>query len=136
MQFYVAKAPALPFTVMALLAAGDPLAWLFALAGLLSIPKDDEVLDLPADSPLLINLLHWKQHGTQYAIELPIANIPIAMQETFHHDWKHSTFPTIWLLTILMQPAMQQYSPTQLNPGNYNKHLSPLVLSIDAADCL
>jgi len=58
MQFHVAKTPVLPLTMMALLAAGGLLPQLFALAGLSSIHKDNEVLFFPASFSLLMHFLH------------------------------------------------------------------------------
>ncbi len=88
MHFHVAKAPVLSFTMTALLAAGDPSPQLFALAGLSSIPNDDEVLVFAANfSPCNVYLC-WQWHGTQIAVELTVvANIfPITTPATFHDD--------------------------------------------------
>jgi len=66
-HFYVAKAPVLPLTMMVLLWAGSPLPQPITLAGLLSIPKDDEVLLVPMISTLHSNFLPLKQHATHHA---------------------------------------------------------------------
>jgi len=123
MHFHVAKTPVMPFTMTASLAAGDPLPQIFALAGLSSIPKDEEVLVFPANFPPLIRYLHWKWHSTQHAVEFPLANLFSGnTQEIFCHDWKHLMPPQIQPPTLPMQSSRQQTRNTQPNMDIHNSN--------------
>jgi len=130
MHFHVAKAPVLSFTMTALLAAGEPFPQLFALAGLSSIPNDDEVLVFAANfSPCNVYLC-WQWHSTQIAVELTVvANIfPITTPATFHDDCKHSMPQTIWPSKVPTSPLRQ------LKTEKHNKHIAARASTVDTMD--
>jgi len=77
-------------------------------------PQRWRVLGFPANFPLLIDYWHWKWHGTQPAIDFPIANLfKVATQETFQHDLQHFLMTRLTKLPI--QPTRQQHSHMQFN---------------------
>jgi len=111
MHFYIAQPPVSPFTMVALLAAGDPLPCLFALAGLLPSPKTKQFRFFQLLPPHTSTFLHWKWHGTHHTIETIIAKtLSKATHANFHCDPK-LLMPLMTSLPskLSMQPTMQPH---------------------------